>query len=333
MTRTLDKARGLLSPKSVSGGPLAGFRNKIINGDFDIWQRGTSQTGNAYGSDDRWLNDAVGTTHVHSRQDFTIGQTDVPTSAKHFSRTVVTSVAGAGNYAIKYQKIEGVRSLAGKTATITFWAKADAAKNIATSHTHFFGSGGSPSATINSFLPQTHSLTTSWQKFSYTVDVPSISGKTLGTNGDDYLQLLFWFDAGSTYSSYTNSLGQQSGTFDIAHVSVVEGDATLEDDPFEPRHYQQELALCQRYYEIVHSWSHFYSGAVTSGRKYFVGSSFKVNKRANPSMVGTNSGASAFSSSVGSPNANTHGFYSSRAANATNDAGFYYTTWTADAEI
>lgn len=324
---------GIENLGSINGGPLGGFRNKIINGDFDFWQRGTSQTGNAYGSDDRWINDAVGTTHVHSQQSHTIGQSDVPTDAKYYSRTVVTSVAGASNYAIKYQRIEGVRTLAGKTVTVTFWAKADAAKNIATSHTHSFGTGGSPSAAVNSFLPQTHVLTTSWQKFSYAITVPSISGKTLGTDGNDYLQLIFWFDAGSTFASYSNSLGQQSGTFDIAHVSLVEGDATGEDDPFEARHIQQELALCQRYYEIVHSWSHFYSGAVTSGRNYFVGSSFKVNKRANPSMVGTNSGDLAFSSSVGSPNANTHGFYSSRAANATNNAGFYYTTWTADAEL
>ena len=34
----------------------------------------------------------------------------------------------------------------------------------------------------------------------------------------------------------------------IAHVSLVEGDATNEDDPFSQRHIQQEVALCQRYF-------------------------------------------------------------------------------------
>jgi hypothetical protein len=83
------------------------------------------------------------------------------------------------------------------------------------------------------------------------VDVPSISGKVIGTAGDAYLAMRFWFDAGSTYSAQSSNIGQQSGTFDIARVSVVEGDATLEFDPFGQRHYQQEFAMCQRYYQII----------------------------------------------------------------------------------
>jgi hypothetical protein len=243
-----DAIKGI---SSINGDVLSGFRNKIINGNFDIWQRATSQTSSGYGSADRWSNIHTGSTKTVSRQDFTVGQTDVSGNPKYFMRHVVTSVAGAGNYAIAIQKIENFRQFAGKTVTVTFYAKADSAKNICNEFYVYHGSGGSPTSPVSGIGSTTQNLTTSWQKFSYTVDIPSDSGVTYGTNDDHHLELLFWFDAGTTHDARTNSLGQQSGTFDIAHVSVVEGDATLEDDPFSPRHIQQELALCQRYFQRV----------------------------------------------------------------------------------
>ena len=231
----------------VSSGaiPNMNFKNKIINGNFDIWQRGVSQTTNAYGSDDRWINFNSGSTKVHSKQDFTLGQTEVPGNPKFFSRTVVTSVAGAGNYAGKGQRIEYVSTLSGKTATLSFWAKADSNKNIAVEFYQDFGSGGTPSTDI-SILTTTFALTTSWQKFTITVNIPSVSGKILGSDNNDYLFLVFWFDAGSTFNDRTNSLGQQSGTFDITQVQLEEGSITT---PFEDRPIQIELVLCQRYFE------------------------------------------------------------------------------------
>lgn len=233
---------------TINGGPLGSFRNKIINGDFNIWQRATSQTGNGYGSDDRWRNDNIGSTKTHTQQPFALGQTDVPGNPKYYSRTVVTSVAGVDNYCLKLQFIEGVNALAGKTVTVTFYAKADAVKNIAMEMYQDFGTGGAPSPVVAFIGTQLFALTATWQKFSVTVAIPSVAGKTLGTNGDDKLALRFWFDAGSNFNANTASLGQQSGTFDIAHVSLVEGDARSETDSFSPRHAQQELALCQRYY-------------------------------------------------------------------------------------
>lgn len=232
--------------KSLNGGPLSGFRNKIINGNFDIWQRATSQTSSGYGSDDRWQNTFLNGAMTHSQQTFTIGQTDVAGNPKCYSRTVYTHASGASDYCIKRQHIENVETLSGKTATLTFWAKADSAKDIIIELTQTFGSGGSPSSEVR-LSPETFSLTTSWQKFTRTISMPSLSGKTIGTNGDDKIRLLIWYSAGTDYDVFTGGLGNQSGTYDIARVSLVEGDATLEDDPFEPRPLPIEKHLCQRY--------------------------------------------------------------------------------------
>jgi len=240
----MSKARGLADlGNAYSDGALSN-RNAVINGNFDVWQRGISQTSSAYGSDDRWANLNSGSTKVASQQGFSLGQTDVVGNPKYYSRTVVTSVAGAGNYVLKRQSVEGVTTFSGETVTFTFWAKADANKSIAVEFYQNFGSGGSPSGLV--FLPsQTVSLTASWAKHSLTFDVPSVSGKTLGTDGNDSLSFHFWFEAGSDYNSRTNSLGQQSGTFDIAQVQLEVGDTAT---PFEHRSYGDELARCQRYY-------------------------------------------------------------------------------------
>jgi hypothetical protein len=227
------------------------FRNFIINGNFDIWQRATSQTTSGYGSDDRWVNENVGSAKTASRQTFTVGQTDVPNSPTFFSRTVVTSVAGASNYTVKYQKIENVATLAGQVGVMSFWAKADAAKKMAVEFSQFFGTGGSPSSSVVSFLVWTVNLTTSWQKFTIPVIPPSISGKTLGTNNNSCLQVAFFFEAGSNFNGNTNSLGQQSGTFDIAQVQLEPGSVAT---PFERRPISLEQQLCQRYYQKVTSW-------------------------------------------------------------------------------
>lgn len=168
-----------------------GFRNRIINGNFDIWQRGTS-LGSGSGARylaDRWRSASIGSTYTVSQQPFSVGDTTVSAQAVNFHRVVVTSVANAANYCVLAQRIEGVRRLASKTATIALWAKADASKPMAIDLAQCFGTGGSPSSTVSAIGATKVNLTTSWQKLTVTASVPSISGKTLGSNGDDYLEL------------------------------------------------------------------------------------------------------------------------------------------------
>jgi hypothetical protein len=74
-------------------------------------------------------------------------------------------------------RIEDVRTLAGQTATLSFWAKSDSTRTQDARLTRNFGSGGSTQAT---FLTETFETTTSWQRFTFTTTVPSLSGLTVG---------------------------------------------------------------------------------------------------------------------------------------------------------
>jgi hypothetical protein len=271
---------GIIAPSFAQTPAFTGtFKNKLINGNFDIWQRGTSLasgTGARYLAD-RFTNGSAGTTYTAAQSTFALGQTDVPNEPDYYISTVVTSVAGASNNATLHQHIESVKSCAGKTVTLSFYAKSNASRNIAVELYQNFGTGGTPSTNV-SIPAGLKALTTSWQKFTVTANIPSIaSGTNLGTNGNDSLVVYFWFDAGSSNSSRASSLGQQFGTFDIAQVQLEEGSVAT---PFELRPIGTELALCQRYYQFyVKFWN---AGYTTSGTSQIYHMILPVKMRSIP---------------------------------------------------
>lgn len=226
--------------------PFGGFKNYIINGNFYIWQRGTSQTTTAFGSDDRWGNFNVNSTKVHSRVECTDTERAL-FNAQYFSRTVSTYVVGTSSFVMKSQTIENMTILAGKKVTVSFWAKANSNKVMNVKVTDLYGSGGTPTVSgTNTTNLGNVNLTSSWQKYSLTATLPSLVGKTLGTDGNHCFRL----DFGFTFSPDRNEVvnfgmtAGQSGTFDIAQVQLEEGSIAT---PFENRPYGLELILCQRY--------------------------------------------------------------------------------------
>ena len=293
-----------IQTSTINSGPVAGFKNRIINGNFDFWQRGTSLAAGA-GSErylaDRFATNSTGSTCAPSQQSFTLGQTDVPNNPTYFHRTVVASVAGANNFAVLNQYIEDVRTLAGQQITVSFWAKADASKSIAVEFLQNFGSGGSPSTTVTGIGSTKIAITTSWQKITVTATLPSISGKTIGTDANSSkLQLAIWFDAGSNFNSRTGTLGQQSGTFDIAQVQLEQGPIAT---TFEQRDTGTELQMCQRYYYQTTSSYDFYGRAATAAVTSYIPvvHEFPVIMRIAPNFSST---GATFSSAYASPIAN-----------------------------
>lgn len=171
-----------------SGSPLSGFRNKIINGGFDIWQRGVSQSAAGHGSADRWrfyFGTGAGTV---SRQAFDLGQTDVPGNPRFFCRHDLSSLAGAGIGTAFGQRIEDVRTLAGRKATLSFYARAEYEQALGARAIQDFGTGGSPSAAVETLIDE-FTVGQTWQKFTATVSLPSIAGKTLGSNDNSNVRI------------------------------------------------------------------------------------------------------------------------------------------------
>ena len=297
--------------------------NRIINGDFGVWQRGTSSSSFGYVAADRWFNAMVGGTVTQARQAFALGDALGATQPTYFLRQTVSGQTLASQYAITAQNIENVRSYAGQTVTVLGWVKVTSGTaNMAVEAGQFFGTGGSPSASVLGISPTTVALTTSWAPFSVVMAIPSVAGKTLGSNGNDYLQVNFWASAGSDFNARTNSLGLQSISVDLwgVHVRVgtwIAADAAL----YRPRDPGTELALCQRYYQSnpCGQWENANPSAPIR-----VGGALSVAMRGTPtfSVTGSSAGISAI------------GLYAWTAVLGASGAGSaIITSSTADAEL
>jgi hypothetical protein len=226
-------------------------KNKIINGDFRINQRNfTSNTTAASYNFDRWLqNNGGGSgTLTVTPQVFTPGTAPVAGyEGTNFVQCVTASGASTNTYAIYSQRIEDVRTFANQTVTISFWAKANSGTpKIAGEIEQVFGSGGSPSSVVQTSAGAV-TLSTSWARYNVTVAVPSISGKTIGTNNDSNIALNLWISAGSDFNSRASSIGLQNNTFQIWGVQLEAGSIATAFQTATGT-IQGELAACQRYY-------------------------------------------------------------------------------------
>lgn len=277
-------------------------RQSLINGNFDIWQRGTSFTNPATVQfvADRWRisfaadGGVFPANIIHSRQALIAG--DIPNSF-HFYRI---NVDGAGSgfginaFYIVDQTIEnGTRYLSGnnKKVTFSFWAKSSIAnKKLAINLIQEYGSGGAPSAS-EQLIGTVINLTSTWTKQSFTFTTNTLTGKTFGTNNDDVIRVRFWHLWGSTFNSRFNASASETfvgaGDIDIAQAQVSAGDTAL---PFQPRSFGEEERDSLRYNRRVKSLSTStlaifgvgYAVSTTSARIFIP---FSVRMRVNPTLT------------------------------------------------
>ena len=301
IVRLADQSAGFITNSSASTtyAPIipttqTGFRNKIINGGFDIWQRGstfTSPTGGTYTAD-RWRGGGSGgTAGTFTFARTVLGVTDLPLTeagltyyAKH-----TQTVAPSGTHNIE-NRIENVRTFAGKTVTLSFYARLNSGTMaLSFSIVQSLGTGGTGSPTTvtptikNSSGTTITTATSSWARYTATFTVPSLSGMTIGTSGDDYLSLSLNTPASGTWN------------FDIAGIQIEEG---LFATPFEQRPIGIELALCQRYYQniVTPNGTTDFNGLMVRESTTVAQASvyLPVSMRATPALVGSYLGRCVF---------------------------------------
>lgn len=212
---------------------LVGFKNYIINGNFDIWQRGTIFTvapGAFIYTSDRWL------VWNRSNQPFTV---EIANN-KVFSNLgvsprmrIVYAIAPTTGDIIISQRIEDAKRLSSKTFTGSFYHSTLEKLNISTYSAQHYGTGGGSDTYITNGS-QTTTGDLSFKRYSATFNVPDFKDKTIG----DYS----WADFTIVAPIRTTN------PLSIAQVQLEEGSVAT---PFENRPIGLELSLCQRYFQAI----------------------------------------------------------------------------------
>lgn len=227
LTAGIESRVGALESQAIAFGALS--PNYIINGGFDIWQRGTSFSSSGY-SADRWQY-VPGATGTLTQQ--ATGMDGFQYCAR-YQRTSGNTTAGYQQFFYTMETKDSI-PLAGKTVTLSFYARAGAnfsASANALSLQLRTGTSTDQSATSmgTNTISQTATLTTSWQRFSYTATIPSAT-TGIGIN-------LYYLTAGT------------AGANDYFEVTGVQLERSSTATSFRrnANSIQAELAACQRYY-------------------------------------------------------------------------------------
>jgi hypothetical protein len=212
------------------------FKNRLINGNMLIWQRGTTtvnpQAGNAnFYTADRWaVNRASNATGVTVSQ-----STDVPTGFKYSLKLQRTAANATleGMYLFNSNESINTLDLAGQTVTLSFWAKAGANYSGGSLFLNLYNGTGTDQPVYsytgsNAFGALTQAITTTWTRYTLTATVPS--------NATEIGFIMYWTPTGT------------AGVDDSVYYTGVQLEKGVTATSFDYRPYGTELQLCQRYY-------------------------------------------------------------------------------------
>ncbi len=210
--------------------------NYLINGDFKINQRGESFKN----VNDKFVSDRFKLDYSSEKSSLFLNNVEIKKfspnellddnlNSKNYIRISQTKVDSNKTYLYFNQKIENVENLSGQTATFSFFGKCDTIKSIGIRLIQNFGEGGSKE-TVNQI--SNIIINKNWERKVVSLKIPSITGKVIGV--DSYLQIGLLLPVSEIFDLNLAYFQLEIGSFS-SYIN---------------RSYQEELALCQRYYEI-----------------------------------------------------------------------------------
>jgi len=315
---------------NLGAGDASLLKNRLINGSMVIDQRnaGASSTALTY-TVDRWAYGATQASKGTWQQN--AGSVTPPigfTNYLGFTSSSAYSVLTGDTFAFK-QTVEGYNvadlgwgTANAKTVTISFW--------VQSSLTGTFG-GSITNGSLSYPFSYTISSANTWTQISITIVGPTTS--TWATNNSGAFTVYFGLGSGSTFTGTAGSwqsgnlvqstgsvsvVGTNGATFYITGVQLEVGSSAT---GFEYRQYGQELALCQRYYQVIQVG---YIGYTATTNYYGSAYSFLVSTRATPTVtwLSTTFSPTAFPSTAGvNGNITTTGLIYQKLANGANVGG------------
>lgn len=225
-----------------------GLRNTLINGDMGLWQRGNSialtTAGGGRYTADRWFGNCGGASAAAtvSRGTFDIALNQVADARGFMLRWEQTAAATTVNPFLE-QRVQGIGRFAGGKYTTSIWAKVVTGTiNVVPYITLNHGSGGSAPVTV---IGATMAVTSTWQRFTVTFDVPALTGKTIGSSS--YLAVGYQLPLSQTFE------------LDLTNAQAEPGSVGTR---FEARHPALDRLLAMVYFETSYELDDF--GTATS---------------------------------------------------------------------
>jgi hypothetical protein len=312
--RSLEVAGDLVVSGTISGGAGMGvFRNRIINGDMRIAQRGTSSTGitgtvATYYTVDRWKTTvSITGTLNQAQQTLTASDTPYQLGIQYSWRNSVAVGTPSQYYLNLYQSIENINMLDmahgtpfGSPFTVSFWFRS----NIPNGSLVPIGLQYYVSTYMTYVTQFTVTNSGGWQYVTLTVPPPStaqgsMSGAAAFNIGIGCVSIYptsnvnIW-QSGATFNSWSGNwmypwYATAGNYIEFTGVQLEKGTVAT---PFEFRPYATELALCQRYFQKyggTTNYERFGMGYWNLTNLAYISKFFVVPMRTAPALVQTGS--------------------------------------------